>query len=920
MICIFRRNRQTALVAAAGVALLAGMAVNALAADAPAAARTASSPGKESGELEEVVVTGTLIRGVAPVGSNVVNVSRADIEASGVVDANMLLNQLVPQSNNFMQVQQIGRNVSLGIPRVPVMRPNLRDLGDENSASGSPTLVMLDGHRIVPAGITQSTTDVGMIPPGMIERQEIVLDGTSAVYGSDAVGGTINYISRKRFDETRASIQYGVADSYNQRSADITSGRKWATGGIGFSYSFSKNTDLHVGDRDYALPRNYLLPGNPFTGLACDGYSHVTIGSGATARTFVTPTVTPATFTEQRSPCALPYGVLFGGQELHTGSVTFSQDLSDRVKLDVTGFYSNRKTSQNGGPFTGTLTIRPTNPYFQSIPGVPAASQATQSVAFSYGPVLGNDASASPTALELWQLSPTLTIGLGKWQARVLLSYGESQTIVDQKLLDTALANGVVGGTTLATAINPYNIAATQNLALVSGLVYTSHTQGNQKYDQLRAIADGPLFALPGGDMTAAIGAETSKTDLRTQQTNAATHLVLPFASTSQTNQAVFAELNAPLVGTQNSRTGIRALTFSLSARYDRYDDFGNTFNPKVAFTYKPVDWVTVRGNYGKSFRAPNVADKLAITNGSFFCVGTSIPGCTNFPITLLPGQTLPPGNNVIMTLTGTVADLHPETAKNWSFGLDISPPIVPNLTVSGTYWHINFTDAIALPPNNVAQAYTGGLANLVTLNPTAAQITALGNTVPNGSAAASLVQSAGYNVLYIYDDRTRNLSARKVDGLDVAMRYNHPTSFGSLDASVNGAWVLRNDTALAPGAPFTDSISTGTPYNRVTLGVGANVENFRAQATMQHQSGYPVPPSANQCTCQTRIDSFDLVNLSFSYNGTKSGAALQDFRLTLTINNVLDKDPPVAMTTTGTTANGSTLGRLVQFGIEKKF
>src|SRR2546423_1303266 len=121
------------------LSVLAGSSMLVIATTLAAQAQTTQQK-SAAADIEEVVVTGTLIRGIAPVGSNVIGISRQDIESSGLIDTNALLAQMVPQSRSFMIIQQPGNGSTLGLPRIPVIRPNLRNLGDEFSGSGSPTL------------------------------------------------------------------------------------------------------------------------------------------------------------------------------------------------------------------------------------------------------------------------------------------------------------------------------------------------------------------------------------------------------------------------------------------------------------------------------------------------------------------------------------------------------------------------------------------------------------------------------------------------------------------------------------------------------------------------------------------------------------------------------------------------------------
>jgi iron complex outermembrane recepter protein len=816
--------------------------------------------------------------------------------------------------------------VAAGVGRVPLNQPNLRNL--PGGATGNPvTLVLLDGHRMVPSGIEQSLVDVGTMPPGILQSVETMFDGASAVYGSDAAGGVINYITRKRFNETKADARYSYANNYYAVDANVTSGKTWDGGGIGFTYSYGKNSNLLNKDRDYAISRNYTVPGNPLTGTACEDHATVTATVAGVPQVFSTPTLAPGTIN-----CATnAYSSFVAAQDRHAGFVTLSQDLGSSVKLDVTGYYFYRKTDQNFGPPTTTITIRQgINPFFTPIPSLGAANPTTQSVAFSYGPLLGTDFLHYLTTTSLWQVNPSVTVDLGKWQLRGLFGYGRSTVTFEAPALDTTLQGLAVGnpGSPLlafSAALNPYNILdPRQSLALVSSLFYTTHRHGQHKFTQLRVIADGPLFSMPGGEVKAAVGAESTKTDFSRVDT-AGNHLRLPAVTDETSPKSLFAEINLPLVSQTNKMRGIEGLTLSLSARYDDYEVFGTTTNPKVALTYDPVKWLSLRATWGKSFRAPTVVDKVASQANGLACVSPGVLGqCIPFFFFAPPGVALPP-NPVFLYETGARPDLKPETSKNWSFGFDLKP--IEHLTISPTFFHIDYKNLISLP----TQGSNGGLAQifagapqLVTMFPTAAQIAAAVAAVPNGGATnlAAFLTSCACTVAYILDGRTTNLGGARVSGTDLSVRYDRPTSFGSIDANLNGTWQLVNETAFFPDSAFTDGIGANASRVKLTASVAANMMGgaFRAQALVEHQNGFDLSPSATRLASQTKIGGFDLLNLSFRYDVKGTAALAQDLTLTLTINNVLDKDPPVNLTTTGGPGNGQTIGRLVQFGVAKKF
>ena len=142
-------------------------------------------------EDTDIVVTGTLLRGVAPIGTNVIGVTRQEILETGAASSNDLLAS-IPQVGNFGTVP-----VGTAAFGLPIVRPNIRNLA---AAGGSSTLVLLNGHRMVGAGVLQTSVDPSILPPEVIDRLEIVPDGGSAIYGSDAIGGVINFITRNRFN------------------------------------------------------------------------------------------------------------------------------------------------------------------------------------------------------------------------------------------------------------------------------------------------------------------------------------------------------------------------------------------------------------------------------------------------------------------------------------------------------------------------------------------------------------------------------------------------------------------------------------------------------------------------------------------------------------------------------------------------
>jgi iron complex outermembrane receptor protein len=210
-----------------------------------------------------------------------------------------------------------------------------------------------------------------------------------------------------------------------------------------------------------------------------------------------------------------------------------------------------------------------------------------------------------------------------------------------------------------------------------------------------------------------------------------------------------------------------------------------------------------------------------------------------------------------------------------------------------------------------------------VVLDPTAnpartAAIEAFAAQSVNGAAVLSTLTN--YNIVVLLDGRSANIARTKAAGLDLSVNYNRPTGFGSINASVNANWMLKEDTQLSPGAAFVDGLRQGLSTFRIAAMVGAEMGNIRASATWRHRGGFNVDPAATRLASQTRIGAFDVVDLAFRWRVNGSSALTEDLDLTLNVSNVFDAHPPINLTTTGGPVNGSTLGRLFQFGVAKSF
>lgn len=890
------------------------------------------SAASQNGKADDIIVTGTLIRGIAPTGSSVIGLTKESIQASGAATTNEVLATIPQATNFFMTVPQIAAGNGANLQ---VLRPNLRDLPSSNTASGAATLLLVDGHRTVDIGVDQSAPDPQTVPAALLERVEVITDGASAQYGSDAIGGVINYITKRRFDGVEASARYGFADDYYTFDASATVGKAWGTGSIFAGYTHSENDAIFGRDRDFHKSINWNT-GLP-VGNTCNA-PNIEIGAGR----YVVSGSGLASVAVQPTCDLTDNAAIVPAQKQDTVMVGLSQELSPSIRVDIRGYYTNHSSTAVSNPFVASPTIRsnvtnPTNgnPFYRSIGG---GDQSNQTVRFSYGPALGLESNRITNRYEHYGITPEFTIDLSdNWRARLMFNYGRSLTSYRQTALNNTSTTtdpnyinsttyALNGNTTTRPAsdfINPYDIASTNPAVLARISNWELAGESKQELFDYRGIVDGSLFTLPGGDVKIAAGVEylVGKLSYRKSNGQVPGPINLPYANASRNIFSLFGEINLPIVSEENSSPLFHSLTLSGSGRYDRYSDYGSTFNPRFGITYMPTDWLRLRGNWSKSFNAPTLLDQVV---GSTASIGTTASAFAlgGYNIDPRSPPNLPNANSIAITVSGAAPGLKPQRATTWSIGGDIEPPMVPGLRLSASYYHIDFRGALGKPglfDFNV-QNILNNFPDAQLYNVTPAQITAALTGVTNPNVLADyLAANPSAQVYTIQYYRTMNLRNSKISGIDYSVDYQHQTGFGSVDLRVNGNVKLQNDTQVSDTGPIIDDLLTGRSMYSISASAGANVGDFRGQVTFNRVGGYDIVPSST--ILQSRVDAFNVVNLFFSYDLKKKFMA-DTIQFTVNVNNVFDTDPPVLRTSNGGTgyANGLTVGRYVQFGIRAKF
>jgi iron complex outermembrane receptor protein len=831
-----------------------------------------------------ILVTGSRIRGIEPTGSPVIGLGREDLEASSAATTTEFLSEL-PQVFNlgvteatFSSANNANANVTLGTGI------NLRGLGTES------TLTLLDGRRLPQSGTQGQFFDPAVIPTSAIERIEVLADGSSGIYGSDAVGGVVNLLLRRNFDGAEFNARAGFSDGSEEYQVGGAIGQDWGSGSAMVAAEYVDRSALLASERSFYtddltpfggpdLRSQFSNPGN----IVVDGVSYA-IPAGQDGTDLDPGDLTAGTANLQsayRGAYALP------SQERYSFAATFEQDINDWISVHAQGFVGHRDGVQAFGAPTATLTVPSSNPFFVHPTDPDAESVQVQ---YSFYDDLGNSYRRGKQDVLFVTGGTSLQLG-SDWSAEAFFSYGEDRERSGINNVDNAALAAALADTDPATAFNPFGAGANTNPATLASLVGEFRVDTDYRLQEFGVSADGPLLSLPGGEVRAALGA--TRQEIRFVDIN-------PFPNDrSRGINSMFGELFIPLIGPDNAGSLGQELNFSAAVRYDDYEDIGSTTNPKFGLTWQPVEALTIRGSWGTSFRAPSLAD-----------TGNPFNNLSNFV-----DPTSPSGFRRVLFLRGGNADLQPETATTWSIGADLEPISVPGLRLSATYYNVDYENRIATPGNDPLALVRPELAGLLTLNPSAEAVRA----IYEAPGFAGVPEDPS-TVLAIVDGRKLNLGTVKTDGLEFIGDYESDAPWGSWRAGFNAAYIRNFERAITPEAPLVDIVNTiNNPLQLIARAyVGATVGGLSARVYANHSGGYDndgVDP-VQEVSSHTEFD------LALRYTMDAPLSFMRGITFTLDVEDIFDNDPPYVQ-------NGNlafdpnahdSLGRTVFVGVRTQF
>jgi iron complex outermembrane recepter protein len=864
---------------------------------------------------QRVEITGSSIKRVEAEGAlQVQTLTRDDISRTGVQTAEQLLQTISAMSSSGRTSTATGASLSTyGFTGV-----SLRGLGEER------TLVLLNGRRLAPfAGGGGAAVNINNIPLAAIERVEILKDGASAIYGSDAVAGVVNFILQKNYQGYEIGGTYGTpteSGGGQQYQANIIAG--WGdltqdNWNLTLSGQYQKNKNLFGADRSYASNGTKLPyfqatatgqgniqgawekgtgpvnpPGAPYVaGSPFGGYGNPLAASDNCGQISMKRAPFP---TSNGQPLCVfdsaPYVNLTGESDIASFSGNFVFRLNDKVELYADGLYSQSKVITQIQPsplrtdFLQTdelLAQRGIDPVLLVRRGTPAHNIAADYLnAIGLPQLATQDLGVTARVFDFGQrvqedtsTQSRLTVGargdVFDQSYNVGLSWNQSK-------LDGKVTNGYFSQAGFAAATqapgsdwNPWSL--TQSPAFIAAIAPSEYIGGTLSAKSTSLNFDVTLsgditpLKLPAGMVQYAAGYQYRSDSL--EQTPSAALLTGDIAGLGGATKPVDEGRHVNAVFGELNIPVIKNLDLNLAARYDSYSDVGSTTNWKGNVRWQPTQQLLVRGSYGTGFRAPTLTDlwdpQVLQTSGTF-----------TDPVTGSQGQ--------VNETTGGNPDLEPEESTQYSLGIVFQP--VPSLAVSLDYFNIEVNNVIALPSTQ----------EVVSQN-------ALGN--------------AAYDGLVIRDPLTNevigtrtvlaNTGTMTAQGMDIDLRYRESLGPGVLGFTLNGTYYFKFDQST-PGAGTSKKVGTmvdslGNPVISSTTdldgqGVVLRYKQYLSATWTQGDwattignefaTGYWAGWDLNDSP--THMPSQTLWDLQVAWSGVKNAV------ITLGARNIFDKQPAI--------------------------
>jgi outer membrane receptor protein involved in Fe transport len=859
---------------------------------------------EDQGELEQVDVTGSLIHGVQDAVAPLIYLKKQQLAMASFPTVEDALYSLPIMSLN-------GPREDLGIDNNYQYGAGL----DLRGLGVGATLVLVNGYRQPLSGLNGDFVDISTIPVSAVERIEVLPDGASALYGSDAVAGVVNIIMRDNFNGADSQVRYGSAiGGRRQLMASQLFGKRWSGGHAMLAYEYTDTTPLDAAERPYAANADktpygggnydsyYTNPGNildPSTLQPAYGIPAGQNGQGLSAAALSSNINLENQFAREQ---------IFPGIRAHELYAAVTQDVDDRLQLFFHGRFAERDALRTNFPDEQVLTVPPSNPFYVN----PFAGVPVTLVAYSFAQDYGPEVFSAKSQVYAGAAGARLQLA-GTWQATLSESYGRQSLRSDEyNVADPGALAASLADSDPATAFDPFGAGSNNNPETLASIEHDYPLHEVASVEATRLVADGSIFHMPAGDAKVALGAERREEMLShdvADPLNPAEQTI--YQSYDRHVISLFSQLALPVLGDPTDSRAVPRLELIASGRYEHYSDFGDTFNPTVRIRWIPTQSLKLRVSWGRSFRAPKLDDLYDTSANAAASV-------------VLPDPKSPTGLSTVLVEQGSNPALHEETAKTWTAGFDFAPIFLPSSTFSLTYYSIDYENRIVQPAADNPFAILVNereWAPVITRNPSQAQISAICNGADYlGSVSACLASSPAA----IIDDKLANLAATRTTGLDLQVGDSFRSSWGRIDVGVTGNYVFKFDQAVTATSPAVDIVNTinnplalrlrGTvEWNRVAPGM----PGLGFSLAVNYTGGYENPGS----TLVPEVSPWTTLDARVVYRAQQNEGWLSGIELSINAVNVLNHDPPFVDDLTGYDLyNVQALGRVVSADISKRW
>lgn len=922
-------------------------------------------------QVQKVIVTGSNIKTIeVETAAPVQVITRADIARQGVTNLADLINNTAA-SGTSGNLTDIGGSNSFAPGATAV---GLRNLGEQS------TLILLNGRRLPAyalADFTNIFTNLDSIPIDIVERVEILKVGASAIYGSDAVAGVINIITRTNmqgvevsadrtqsiqsgtFPTTKASITAGFGnydtDGYNVMvNADFYKrGSVMWTNLLGYT-----NHDLTSTSAAFGHPSSYSYPGNLSDGSsvkAVPGCAPSLLKGGACfynryERFQAVPSSDRDDFYSS------------GTLNLGGGTQAFGEAMYSKIKTDYIDafqyygdglgplFWANPSTGQ-------LLTFN-----YLGIPSGPLNTSGTDGAGFRYR--FADSPSYQNVDSSQYRVLGGLRGTLNKdydWEAAAGLMGSKTQTTSQGWFSSSGFIqeignyNNYVGdvfGPLAYTAADPnffnqpngYHPGQPNSAAVLNTLFPVNGYAGKDAQTFVDAKISGPVMTLPAGTMNFAAGGEVRHESYSiTPSANLANGDIvgngLSASDASRTSEALYGELNIPVLSHLEAAPAVRV---------DKYPNLQAHFSPRLSLRYAPTDSLLFRGTIENGFRAPNLVESANSTKIAFQS-GTSDPlRCAQANALsndlLNQANALPPTSSQAATLIARAESivqstcsfglenntqnnpaLQPEKSKTISLGMVFEP--VKGYKASIDYWNIDRHGTIGLP--STAQLLSGAplppgtTLNRAPLNPAADPVFTAAEIAQYGVTAGPLLGVV---------QQLENINEQKTSGFDLGFKTVTKTGLGKITTALDGTYMLGYyDTSISD---LHENLAGQYGYSRFlgNLTVSLDTATIAQSLRLNYQTGYVLQLGSSDTTwsvagCkqvkfsadQCRVRPAQTVDYYLAYTGIKN------LTLSTNVKNIFNQKAPADLRAFGVSgvipnALQDAEGRMLQVSMMYKF